>query len=170
MNLKLKRATRSSHSEEIVIFNADDVDANGTAVNIGKIDVHYLDDQVVGTLLLWEEFTTGYVRTHGGSQEAIDAVIDQIMSEITDPLGVAGEYGIEVYFPSALSYRFFSSYADEQGSSAAGDQAPEDDESYNDQGSYYGEDEESEQQAEPDAGQQGSGGIDDFARQLRSRT
>lgn len=168
MNLKLKRATRSPHSEEIVIFNADDVDDNGMAVNIGKIDVHYLDDQVVGTLLIWEEFATGWTRAHGGSQQAIDEVIDQIMSEITDPLGVAGEYGIEVYFPSALSYRFFSSYADEQGDDAEGSEEAED-ASYG-HVNYFDPNAPSDEDEEPEAGQQGPGGIDDFARQLRSRT
>ncbi len=115
MNLMLRRSTRTASSEEILIFDSDNRDANGAAVNIGKIDVHYLDDQVVGTLLLWNEFITGFDQAHGPQDdESLDVVIHQIMTEITDPLGVPGEYGIEVYYPSVQNYQFVSSYADDE--------------------------------------------------------
>lgn len=115
MNLMLRRSTRTASSEEILIFDADNRDANGAAVNIGKIDVHYLDDQVVGTLLLWNEFITGFDQAHGPEDdESLDVVINQIMTEITDTLGVPSEYGIEVYYPSVQNYQFVSSYADDE--------------------------------------------------------
>lgn len=115
MNLMLRRSTRTASSEEVLIFDADNRDANGAAVNIGKIDVHFLDDQVVGTLLLWNEFITGFDQAHGPQDdESLDVVIHQIMTEITDALGVPSEFGIEVYYPSVQNYQFVSSYADDE--------------------------------------------------------
>lgn len=122
MNLMLRRSTRTPSSEEILIFDADNRDANGAAVNIGKLDAHYLDDQLVGTLLLWNEFVTGFDRAHGPEDdESLDVVIHQIMTEITDPLGVPSEYGIEVYYPSVQNYQFVSSYAGEDGEEEEGE-------------------------------------------------
>ncbi len=115
MNLKLKRTTRTQSSEEILIFDIDHRDEHDAPVNIGKADVHYLDDQIVGTLLIWQEFAAGYNRAHGpGSTETMDTLIDEIMTEISEPLGVPGGYGIEVYFPSVQNYQFISSYDDDE--------------------------------------------------------
>jgi hypothetical protein len=112
MNLKLKRVVRTSHSEEIAVFDSDTRDENDDAVSIGKLEVHYLGDQIVGTLLIWSEFAQGYNATHGpGSDETMDDLIDSILSEIAEPLGVPAEYGIEVYFPSVTNQSFFSNYA-----------------------------------------------------------
>src|SRR5437764_970621 len=104
MNLKLKVTARTSNSEEIVIFDADTRDENNKAVNLGKLDVHYVGDQIVGTLLIWQEYATGFNRTHApGSDETMDSLIDEILSEISEPLGVPVQYGIEVYYPSVPS-------------------------------------------------------------------
>src|SRR5881296_1608688 len=114
MNLNLKRVTRTPHSEEISIFDADTRDEHDQAVNIGKLEVHYLDDQIVGTLLIWQEYATGFNRTHApGSDETMDTLIDEILSEISEPLGVPVEYGIEVYYPSVQNHYFVSNYSDE---------------------------------------------------------
>ncbi len=167
MNLMLRRSTRTATSEEILIFDTDNRDANGAAVNIGKIDVHYLEDQVVGTLLLWNEFITGFDQAHGPEDdESLDVVIHQIMTEITDTLGVPSEYGIEVYYPSVQNYQFVSSYADDE---------EEDEEGVAD------EDVNSDAYAKtnwgglatgtlPDEGEEPDANADDFARRLRERS
>lgn len=112
MNIKLKRVVRTPHSEEIAIFDTDTRDENEAAVNIGKLEVHYLEDQVVGTLLLWQEFTRGFAVTYpSGSDLTMDDVIDRILSEITESLGVASEYGIEIYYPAVSNQGFVSNYA-----------------------------------------------------------
>lgn len=114
MNLKLKRVVRTPHSEEIAIFDNDTRDENEDAVSIGKLEVHYLSDQIVGTLLIWSEFAQGYNATHGpGSNETLDDVIDAILTEVAEALGVAAEYGIEVYYPSVTNHSFISNYADD---------------------------------------------------------
>src|SRR5438874_11930522 len=114
MNLKLKRMTRTPRSEEISIFDVDTRDEHDEPVNIGKLEVHYLDDQIVGTLLIWQEYATGFNRTHApGSDVTIDTLIDEILVEVSEPLGVPGEYGIEVYYPSVKNHFFVSNYSDE---------------------------------------------------------
>jgi hypothetical protein len=162
MNLMLRRSTRTATSEEILIFDADNRDANGAAVNIGKIDVHYLDDQVVGTLLLWNEFIAGFDQAHGQQDdESLDVVIHQIMTEITDALGVPSEFGIEVYYPSVQNYQFVSSYADdedeEEEGAVAGEANAMPTAARLDTEYLRGEDE------EPDAN------ADDFVKRLRER-
>jgi hypothetical protein len=131
MNLKLKRVTRTPHSEEISIFDADTRDEHDEAVNIGKLEVHYLDDQIVGTLMIWQEYATGFNRTHGpGSDETMETLIDDILTEVTEPIGVASEYGIEVYFPSAQNHQFVSNYEEDEQAEGAGQsgEAAEDEE------------------------------------------
>ncbi len=153
MNLKLKRTTRTPSSEEMLIFDTDSQDETGEAVNIGKTDIHYLDDQIVGTLLIWEEFAVGYNRLHApGSEETMDDLIDLIMSEISDPVGVSSEYGIEVYFPSIQNYRFVGNYAGE---------GEEDLDSL--EGPLY------EPEYDESTAQDDDEDADDFSKQLRSR-
>jgi hypothetical protein len=162
MNLLLKRSTRTASSEEILIFDSDNRDANGGAVNIGKMDVHYLEDQVVGTLLLWNEFITGFDQTQGPEdEESLDVIIHQIMLEITDPLGVPSEYGIEVYYPSVQNYQFMSSYAD--------DEDEEQDELVDGDGYSTSDEEVPGTEYLPEEDQQTDADRDDFARQLRER-
>ena len=69
----------------------------------------------MGTLLIWQEYATGSNRTHAaGSDETMDTLIDQILTEMSEPLGIPVEYGIEVYFyPSVANHQFVSNYADE---------------------------------------------------------
>lgn len=135
MNLKLKLVARTSNSEQIAIFDADSRDENDNAVNIGKLDLHFVDDQIVGTLLIWDEYAQGFNRLHGpGSDENMDTLIDTILTEATDPLGIPSEYGIEVYYPSVMNHSFVSNYADEdeETGQAEGDEEDEEDSESND--------------------------------------
>lgn len=115
MNLKLKRTIRTPYSEEINVFDAEMLDANNEASSIGKVTLHYLDDQIVGTLLIWQEYATGFNRLHPpGSEVSMDDLIDSILSEVSEPLGLPSDYGIEVYFPLVSNQQFVSNYADEE--------------------------------------------------------
>jgi len=113
MNIKLRRTARTPHSEEIAIFDGDVRDENDEAVHIGKIDVHYVEDQIVGTLLIWAEYVTNFNRTRAESGETITDVIDEILAEISEPLGVAETYGIEVYYPRLDQHEFVANYDEE---------------------------------------------------------
>src|SRR4029453_17338331 len=123
MNIKLKRAVRTPHSEEIDIFDTDTRDEAGDAVNIGKLEVHYLDDQVVGTLLIWQEYSQGFNQMQG-SDLTMDDLIDAILTEVTEPIGVSSEFGIEIYFPSVINHSFASNYPEDD----EGDEDEEDEE------------------------------------------
>jgi hypothetical protein len=160
MNIKLKRAVRTPHSEEIDIFDGDIRDENDDAVSIGKLEVHYLNDQVVGTLLIWEEFVQGYNRTQG-TNVLMDDLIEAILAEVTEPIGVAAEYGIEIYFPSVLNHSFASRYSDSEQDTAyeAGSEGAEDEE-------YEEDDQEDDRQESAEEGQPRD---DDFYRKLTQR-
>jgi hypothetical protein len=157
MNVKLKVTARTPYSSEFAIFDADNRDENNQAVNIGKLDVHYADDQIVGTLLIWQEYATGFNRLHGpGSDVTMDTLIDEILTEVSEPLGVPGEYGIEVYYPTLANHFFVSTYAEEETEQTEGEYASE-------QPEYeYAEGEEPAKEEQPQQ--------DDFARRLRERT
>jgi hypothetical protein len=162
MNLKLKRVVRTPYSEEIVIFDGDTKDENNQAVNIGKLEVHYLSDQVAGTLLLWQEFAQEYNRTHApGSEETIDDLIDMILSEVTEPIGLPTEYGIEVYYPSVTNQSFISNYASETDEDAEAEEY--DDEEYED------DDSEDDEELEADENDESTPRDDDYYRKLTQR-
>ena len=114
MNIKLRRTARTPYSEEIAIFDADVRDPQGEATHIGKLDVHYVDDQIVGTLLIWAEYVTNFTRTRAESGETITDVIDEILGEISEPLGVAETYGIEVYYPRLDQHEFVANYDEDE--------------------------------------------------------
>src|SRR5262245_54165675 len=115
MNIKLKMTARTANSEEMAVFDADTRDEAGDAVNIGKVDVHFVEDQIVGTLLIWQEYATGFTRTHGSNPEmTLDILIDEILTQVSEPLGVPAEYGIEVFYPSVTNHQFVSNYADDE--------------------------------------------------------
>ena len=115
MKLKLKRATRTPYSEEILLYDLDSLDSEGLAPSFGKLDVHYVDDQIVGTLLISESFALAY-RQPGGNdgQVALDGLLNQILSEVSEPIGVSATYAIEVYYPSFASQGFYSNYEDDR--------------------------------------------------------
>jgi hypothetical protein len=161
MNIKLKRAVRTPHSEEIDIFDGDIHDEHNEAVNIGKLEVHYLEDQVVGTLLIWQEFAEGFNRTQG-SHVLMDDLIEAILSEVTEPIGVSSEYGIEIYFPSVINHQFASHYSEDEESE--GDEAGSDDEEYDEEESEP----ESEHDQEDIAGEK-QPPDDEFYRKLTQR-
>ena len=153
MFIKLKRASRTAHSEEITIQFSDEQHLSGDEVNIGKLDVHYLGDQIVGTLLIWQEHANAF--SQAGSGIEIDEVINQILTEISEPIGVPSEYGIEIYYPSLAKQDFISNYADDEP-----DQAQDD--------FIEAEGEEVAGQADEQLAYEGPR-DDDFAKQLRSR-
>lgn len=166
MNLKLKRVVRTPYSEEIAIFDNGTRDANDDAVSIGKLEVHYLSDQIVGTLLIWAEYAQGYKATHGPeSDETLDDVIDAILSEVSEAVGVATEYGIEVYYPSVTNQSFISNYADED------DGDEEDEEEYETEDGYDAEEDDLEDAEESGVGSDETPGAqdDDYHRKLASR-
>jgi hypothetical protein len=109
MNLKLRRSARTPHSEEIAIFDTDMKNEDEEPASIGKIDLHYVEDQIVGTLLIWAEYATAFTTANQGRMTMTD-LIDEIVDEVSEPLGVAEVYSIEVYYPRLDQHEFVSNY------------------------------------------------------------
>ena len=87
MNIKLQRVVRTPLSEEIVVRDVDQPDRDGAPRTIGKLDVHYTDEGVYGTLLL--------------------------IDELTGAIGVAETYNIELYCPDMKRYKLYSNLPEE---------------------------------------------------------
>lgn len=109
MKLKLHRTVRTSSSEEIYIYDLDLNDEAGEPMDIGKMDVHYTDDQIVGTVLFWKDWNEG--QESGGA--TVQTVIDQVLEELSEPLGVSGEYDVEYYICDRDTRQFVSNIEDE---------------------------------------------------------
>jgi hypothetical protein len=108
MNIKLQRVVRTALSEEIVIRDLDQPDKEGEPRTIGKLDVHYTDEGVYGTLLLWPDLVESTAKAD------LDAFVqDGIIDEVTGAIGVAETYNIELYSPDMKRYKLYSNLPEE---------------------------------------------------------
>lgn len=108
MKITLQRVVRTALSEEIVIRDLDQPDKDGVARTIGKLDIHYTDEGVYGTLLLWPELVEAL-----GKPELDALVQESIIDEITSAIGVAETYNIELYAPDMKRYKLYSNLPEE---------------------------------------------------------
>ena len=108
MNTKLQRVVRTAQSEEIVIRDLDQTDSDGEARTIGKLDVHYTDEGVYGTLLVWPEVVEAMQKA-----ELDDFIQHNILDELVGPIGVSESYNIELYSPDMTRYKLFSNIPEE---------------------------------------------------------
>jgi hypothetical protein len=163
MNFKLKRVTRTPNSEQLFALSFDQLDREGEPVQFAQIDVHYFDDQIVGTLLVSLDFADGYRASQGGGtrgQAALDEVITAVLAELSEPVGVSATYAFEVYYTRLQDQGFFSNYGDE------GDDETDEDMEYEQTFEEYVE----EVDTAPHGGEtQQPGRDDDFSRKLRER-
>jgi len=105
MRLRIRRRIRTSHSEQWTLFDLDQRDESGDAQNIGKVDLHYDgEDMVYATLLIWSEFTEFL------DEGAIRTTVDELLEEITEPIGVPADYSVDYFSPSLTSYKFYTNY------------------------------------------------------------
>lgn len=101
MNLKLKRLVRTDSSEQYALFDLEQMDQEQQPLTIGKLDLHYTGEGVYGTFLLWDE-TTRQLRPAQRNE-----LIDAILSELTQPMGVPNEYVVEFFLPTLEHYALF---------------------------------------------------------------
>jgi hypothetical protein len=108
MNIKLQRVVRTPASEEIVIKDLDQADEESGPKTIGKLDIHYTDEGVYGTLLLWPDVVDTM------SKSARDTFVQEaIIDELTGPIGVSESFNIELYSPDMKRYKLFSNLPEE---------------------------------------------------------
>jgi hypothetical protein len=131
MYLKLQRVVRTPRSEKIGLFDLDERDDLNQPINFGLLHVHYLADEVRGTLLLapayWQRIQqqlrlarhnadplAAYAPHQRDAQEATEAdailidFVDGIMREICEPPGVAGGCRVLVCFAAPGQRQFLS--------------------------------------------------------------
>ncbi len=102
MRLKITRRIRTNTSEQWTLFDVERRDAQGEMENIGKMDLHYDEEMVYATLLLWSEFTASV------GEETTKAIIDDLMEEATAPIGVPALYTVDFFTTSLQDYKFYT--------------------------------------------------------------
>jgi len=106
MRLRIKRRIRTATSEQWTLFDAERRDAQGEMENIGKMDLHYDEEMVYATLLLWNEFVSVV------GEDTTRAIVDDLMDEATAPIGVSALYSIDFFTPSLQEYKFYTNDED----------------------------------------------------------
>ncbi len=107
MRLKIKHKVRTSSSEQWTLFDLDQRDETGGPQNIGKLDLHYDPDMTYATLLIWSELAETL------ETDTIQAIIDDLVDEIIEPIGVAADYSLDFFTPSIETYKFYTNFDDE---------------------------------------------------------
>lgn len=104
MKLRIRRRIRTSNSEQWTLFDLDQRDDQGDPQNIGKLDLHYDTEMIYGTLLLWSEFIEFL------DEGTVRLMVDDLLEEITEPVGVPSDYSLDYFTPSLASYKFYTNY------------------------------------------------------------
>ena len=102
MNVKLRRLVRTSTSEQYALHDQDQKGDDGLPICVGKIDLHYTEEGTYGTFLIWKE------QCENLSLEVLDAVVRDLVVGFAEPMGVSGEYVVELFVPPLDSYKVYS--------------------------------------------------------------
>jgi hypothetical protein len=105
MNLKLKRLVRTATSEQYALFDLDQLTGERQPMTIGKLDLHYTAEGVYGTFLLWDEASRQLKPAQRRS------FIRALLNEITQPMGVPGEFVVEFFSATLDQYEVFHNVA-----------------------------------------------------------
>lgn len=108
MNLKLKRLVRTSSSEQYALFDLDQLDRYQQPETIGKLDMHYTQEGMYGTVLLWGELSE--LMDQGQRRKLVRALLE----EIAQPMGIPNEYVVEFFAPTLDEYEVFHNVAGEE--------------------------------------------------------
>lgn len=101
------RIVRTPYSEQYALYHPNQLDDDGRQLSLGKLDVHYTEDGIFGTVLLWRSFVVQY------SERAIQDMIRNLMDNVSLPMGVPAEYTVEYYAPEDDEYDVISTAVDE---------------------------------------------------------
>jgi hypothetical protein len=127
MNLKAKRLVRTTCSEQYALFDLDRTDENFDPMSVGKLDVHYTDQGIYGTLLFWEESCERY------AQSELTRLAEALLAEFNSPMGVPAEFAVEFFTPSLDRYELLTNIEPDtarpeaagEDASSPGDRVPE---------------------------------------------
>jgi len=98
MNLKLKRLVRTNSSEQYALFDLDQMDDAYQPTTIGKLDMHYTNEGIYGTILLWDDVSRDM------AIEQRKDLVQILLDEISTPMGVPNEYVFEFFAPTLDEY------------------------------------------------------------------
>jgi len=98
VNLKLKRLVRTPASEQYALFDLDQLDGAGQPATIGKLDLHYTNEGMYGTLLLWDES----IRTMAAGVRR--TFVRALLADLAQPMGVPNEFVVEFFAPTLDLY------------------------------------------------------------------
>jgi len=102
MDLRLKRLVRTPHSEQYALFDFDRTDENYDPLSIGKLDLHFTEQGIYGTFLLWKE------PARNMALEEARTLVEGVLAEFVTPMGIPGDYAVEFFSPEVASYHLFS--------------------------------------------------------------
>jgi hypothetical protein len=112
MNLKLRRLVRTPSSEQYALFDLDRTNEDYDPLSLGKVDLHYTDEGIYGTFLLWQEAIGDL------PPEQVQRLVEILLQEMCEPMGLPAFYAIEFFSPTQASYVLYSS-EDTRGDSEA---------------------------------------------------
>ena len=101
MNLKLKRLVRTPSSEQYALFDLDQLGPDRQPLTIGKLDLHFTNEGMYGTILLWDDASRRL------PQAARSQFVRALLNEISQPMGVPNEFVVEFFAPALDSYELF---------------------------------------------------------------
>ncbi len=102
MNLKLRRLVRTPSSEQYALFDMDKMDENFDPTSAGKLDLHFVNEAVYGSFLLWKEVAEQL------SPSEIKNLVVAIIAEVCEPMGLPAEYAVEFFCPDLGHYELFT--------------------------------------------------------------
>jgi len=108
MNLKAKRLVRTPNSEQYALFDLDRTDENLDPLSVGKLDLHYTPQGLYGTCLFWEEACRRY------SWPDVLKLAEALLAEFHAPMGIPGEYAVELFLPTLKRYELLSNIEPEE--------------------------------------------------------
>jgi hypothetical protein len=108
MNIKMRRLVRTPSSEQYALFDPDRTDTNYDPLSIGKLDLHYTEDGIYGTFLLWQEIMQGL------PHEQIQAMVEATLEELVEPMGLPSFYAVEFFGPDLSGYQLHSNDLEEE--------------------------------------------------------
>lgn len=103
MNLKLRRLVRTPSSEQYAIFDLDRTDEAYDPLSVGKIDLHYADQGIYGTFLLWQGVVTDL------PADQVSLLVEVILQELGEAMGLPSFYAVEFFTPDLQTYVFHTS-------------------------------------------------------------
>ncbi len=113
VNFKLRRLVRTSSSEQYALsFLSDGSDP----VSVGKLDLHYTDDLIIGTFLVWDMLFAKM------NEEMLRSFIDGLVADLSEAIGLPAQYVVEYFRTDKESFHYFSNVEVELSPEGAGDE------------------------------------------------